>query len=265
MKKKFFILLFIFLFVISLSACSKKNYKSAPGNSYEQTQDVTTFNNTTNRKIVYEVNATLNVDDIEETLKSIKDFLNEDEWLDQERHYENSSYLVIRIKSSRLDEFINAFSEMGSVSNFSKTGTDISLEYYDTQAKIESLETQRTRLLELYENASINDMIIINNRLSEIDFELNKLKGNLNKYDSKVEYSVVTLNILYKTKETKTSYGNRIVNSFLSGINAIKVFFEYFILVLATLFPFILIAIPTGFLVRFIYIRNKKKKNQMMK
>lgn len=46
---------------------------------------------------------------------------------------------------------------------------DISQIYQDTESEIATYEAEKTRLIELYEDASLSDMITINTRLSEID------------------------------------------------------------------------------------------------
>ena len=71
----------------------------------------------------------------------------------------------------------SALSDYGHVKNYNKEATDISLQYQNTANRISSLKTERDRLVELYENASMSDMILINSRIAEIDLQLGELEG----------------------------------------------------------------------------------------
>ncbi|MGB4180528.1 MAG: DUF4349 domain-containing protein [Bacilli bacterium] len=86
------------------------------------------------------------------------------------------------------------------------------MQYQDTENKINSLLAEKDRLNELYADASMNDMILINQRISEIDLLLGELQGDLNRYDSLIEYSTVTLTIRASKKASDAPFGKRLAN-----------------------------------------------------
>ena len=59
----------------------------------------------------------------------------------------------------------------------------------------------------MYADASMDDMILINKRISEIDLLLGELQGDLNRYDSLIEYSTVTLTIRASKKRATRPSG----------------------------------------------------------
>lgn len=98
------------------------------------------------RKIIYEVDAKISVEDSVKAYNEIKSKLNADEWFDSERIVNDTIYLVIRIKSSRLDEFISSNKSYGTVNHFEKNATDVSLNYQNKENRIASLEAELERL-----------------------------------------------------------------------------------------------------------------------
>lgn len=178
---------------------------------------------------------------------------------------ETHASFVARIKTSRLDNFTDSLKQYGKVRNLTKEGTDISLSYEDKSEQITALEEERARLVELYENASMQEIIQINSRISTIDMQLRNLNNSISQYDSLIEYSRVTLEF-YGTPapvEEKT-FGGKIKEAFLDGWDAMLAILEFFSLAFVTLLPFLAVALPVGigiyFLVR---LSNKRKRRPL--
>jgi len=263
-NKNLFNIFMVFLLFFGLIGCSvKNNYDMAPGDGgNDDTERNAETVNHSERKIIYTASAKIITKDLDATLNGIHGFLNDDEWFDKESHSDNQSYLVIRVKTTRLEQFINILSDYGKVKNLNKEAIDISLQYQNTANKISSLEAERARLVELYESASMSDMILINARITEIDLQLGELDGTLIEFDSLIEYSTVTLTVTEDYSVSKIPYGKRLINAFTSGFRAVRVFFEYLLIVFSTLLPFLLVLSPVGIIIGVIYHKNKKKKKE---
>ena len=68
--------------------------------------------------------------------------------------------------------------------------------YNDQSILIESLEKQETRLLEMMDKAeTIEDMITIESRLSEVQTQLNQARNTLAGYDTDIDYSTINVQI----------------------------------------------------------------------
>ncbi|MDF2700599.1 MAG: hypothetical protein K0Q49_2158 [Haloplasmataceae bacterium] len=252
---------FVFLLICLLILVGCKSKREGFDQS-DETEDtlVELENSTPIRKIIYKVNADLTTNNLTESVTKIKDQLYDDEWLDSEVISENRASLVIRVKTERLDDFINSITQSYDVSNFNKTATDISLTYQDKSNLLLTYQTERERLLELYVDASLSDMILINNRFSEIDIEIGKLQGELNQFDSLVDYSEVRLNLYYSKDSDILPIGRRILNAFSDGLSSLVTFFDILIIVLATLVPWTIVIAPAVYGVYYFRKHDKKKK-----
>lgn len=266
MKKfKFLLITLMLVMLFVFSGCaSESNYDKSPGgpgigDNDDQVEEIAS-ESSVNRKIIYTVRADISTKNLTETYKSIKKSLQADEWMDSESITRTTIYLTIRVKSSRLDEFVNSFSNYGEVGNYNKESKDISLTYQNYENRVASLEAERARLNELYETASMNDMIQINRRISEIDLEIGQLTGELNKFDSLSDYSEVYLRIYEHEIIKEPSFGGAIGNAFRDGWDAVVSILKFLVIALSALTPFLVIFVPVGGGLYFILKYNKKRK-----
>ena len=122
--------------------------------------------------------------------------------------YESSrwAYYTIRIPANALDNFLNIVGELGNITYRAESVEDITLQYVDTESRVEALEVEQERLLALLAQAeSVEDMITIEYRLSEVRYELESYASQLRTYDNQVDYSTVYLNIQEVERETAIS------------------------------------------------------------
>lgn len=191
------------------------------------------------RKIIYTVDISFDVRNLEESSQVLESLIEADEWFDEEILNSSTHYYVIRIKTDRLDDFIAALEDVFTLRSFEKVATDISLEYQDATNRILSLEAQLSRLLDLYDQANMSEMIMINEQVSDIEVELQQLHGTLNQFDSLVDYSEVTLRFYGSTIVSQSPFINRLGNAFVNGFNALLIFFDRLAIVFATILPFL--------------------------
>lgn len=106
------------------------------------------------------------------------------------------AYMTIRVPSSKLDQFITSVEENGNVTNKSETTTDVTLQYSDLESKKKSLTIEQDRIWALLEKAdTLEAVIALEERLSEIRYELESMESKLRLYDNQVEYSTVYVNV----------------------------------------------------------------------
>lgn len=104
--------------------------------------------------------------------------------------------LVIRIPAENLDEFLSAVSEESNVISRNDSVTDITLQYVDLESHKKALQAEQDRLLELMEQAeTIEDIITLESRLSEVRYQIESMEAQLRTYDNQVSYSTVYLDI----------------------------------------------------------------------
>lgn len=269
-KRPIYIVVVFLLLCVLLTACNSANYDhlgSSPGgndNSESIVEGDTEGEEiiAAERKIIYSVYTTIYADNLDDAIDTIKKSLAADEWMDYESISSTYARFVARVKSDRIDEYVADISEDNNVRSYEKSARDVSLNYQDKEAQITALETERGRLIELIEEASVEEMILINTRLAQITLEINTLQGDLNRYDSLIDYSEITI-ILYEKSAApeQVAFGARLGNIFKGAWVALGAFFAAIVIALTAAFPFIVVLGPVGVGIFFLtkFIKRKKK------
>ena len=107
-----------------------------------------------------------------------------------------SAGLTLRVPAEKLEEFLEALSESANVVSSSRNVEDITLQYTDTETRLTALRTEEQRLLELMEQAeSMADLLVIEQRLTEVNYEIENITSRLRTYDNQVDYATVHLRL----------------------------------------------------------------------
>lgn len=153
------------------------------------------------RKITYNMNANLQVEDINQALdritqevKSHGGYVVESS---QDQYQNNSSAsATLKIPSSQLEGFRGLLSDVGKVLNQHTTANDITNQYYDAETRMRTWEAQETRYLEILKQAqTVEDILKIESYLGDIRMQIEQLKGQLKLWDHEVSYSTISLNL----------------------------------------------------------------------
>jgi len=176
--------------------------------------------------------------------------------------------IVVRIPRDKVDEFVNVVKEEANVVNNQESTENVTLQYTDMESRKKSLEIEQERLFVLLEKAvTLENVITLESRLSEIRYELQNYETQLRTYDNLVEYSTVTLSIqeverMTTVIEEKQSVGARIKNGFNDTIynlsEGLKNFFVWFVVNVPYLLIWAVIIIIAVLIIR----RYFKKKNR---
>ncbi len=134
--------------------------------------------------------------------------------------------ITARIPRERVDEFVSFVNtdENANVIDKQETTENVTLEYADIESRKKALEIEQERLFALLEKSdSLDSIVTLESRLSEIRYQLQNYNTTLLTYDNKVYYSTVTINIHEVKKytpaaEIKQSVGTRIKNGFSNSI-----------------------------------------------
>lgn len=104
--------------------------------------------------------------------------------------------MTIRIPADRLDEFVTHLNGQTNVVNYKESADDITLRYVATQSRVTALETEQQRLLELLAKAEdMSDLLLIEERLTNVRTELEEFTSQMRVFDNMVDYGTVQLNI----------------------------------------------------------------------
>lgn len=179
--------------------------------------------------------------------------------------------MVIRVPAGRLDEFVEAVSNLGTVTLKERRAEDLSSSYYDTESRIESLEAQLSRLNELMQTAQLSDITTLSEQIAQVQEELDTLNGQRAGYDNSLSYARVTVD-LSEGDSTPASSGDqpsssgsgltdRMSAAFTESVNGMGGFLEEMCVNLACWAPYIALLIPPILLIWCIValIRRKRK------
>ena len=101
---------------------------------------------------------------------------------------------VIRLPEQRFDAFLSQSGELGYVTRRWESSENVSQAYYDTETLLATKRPKQERLLALLEQADTMDSIIaLENALSEVEYELQSLTADLDRYDDLIDYATVSL------------------------------------------------------------------------
>ena len=126
--------------------------------------------------------------------------------------YAKNAYFAIRVPADKLDSFLNTVGENLNVTYKNENTRDVTEEYDDTEARIKTLKIEEEKLNELMTKAkNVEDMILIEDKLSEIRSELESITRKMKKLDRDVAYSTVNVYItevkdLTEVKEEPDDY-----------------------------------------------------------
>jgi len=168
-----------------------------------------------------------------------------------------------RIPAENADAFVNSVGNTLNVTRNSSYAEDVSETYYSIEAMLEELTTERDSLLNMMKSLDTqkdyNFWLTLQTRLSEVRQQIARLQAQLNNYDSRVSYSTVnlTINEVVTYTPVEESFGAKLGAAFSKGWTAFGEFMEGLVIVIVTIFPFLLIPATAGVVV-IVLIRRKK-------
>ena len=136
---------------------------------------------------------------------------------------EKTIHLTIRIPSKNYKGFLESLEGEGKILSKNSYVENITRRYHDTEAVIRNLEMQEERLQAMMEQArTIEDMITIETRLTEVQTQLDQNRTYLSAMDTDVAFSTVNLTIeevvRYSTDPPKTTtFVDRLHNAFVGS------------------------------------------------
>lgn len=180
------------------------------------------------------------------------------------------AYYTVRIPCDQFKSFVSQSAALGNVTSLYKNADNVTSAYSDYEARLASLKTEQTRLLELLEKAeSVDAIITIEDRLSDVRYEIDSIEQNLRNLDRRISYSSVSLNIdevaVYTpTASVRRTFGERIGDAFRDGWSGfsrgVQDFAVWFIGALPVL---LLLAVIAAAVI--VIVRRSRKKSRARK
>ena len=174
--------------------------------------------------------------------------------------------ITARVPSENFNKFLEDLSSYGQKMYESTNAENVSRQYADNEAQIKALEAEQDRLLQMMGSAvTIEDMITVEERITNVQSQLNQLRTTLSGLDSQIRYSTINLEVYEVHKYTEIVTEPAPEPTFLerlgehikdSGESFLEVL-EGLLYILIALFPYLIIA---GIIAAVIISARKKKK-----
>lgn len=277
----------------AISEVEDNNYTSGFDDMYEgETYGNTDYdynhleeyeNKSTNEKLVYDCSISIQTTNYDEDKSKLDSLIqeynatvsyeserdNQNDWYyssSEKRNGTKSTDIQIRVKSDDYSKFLDDIETIGKVMNKEQSVGNITQSYNDTEVMIDSLHIQENRLLEMYDSANtIEDMITIEKRLTEVQTQLGYYQARLNTMDNNVSYATVNVNIMevleYVEEIKEDTFIDRFTLAIKESIKSFGKFLETLLFTLIFLLPFVLLFIVIVEII-VLTVKHKRKSNK---
>ena len=185
--------------------------------------------------------------------------------------YSSNRYATytVRIPAEKLADFLVSAGENGTITNKTEEQQNVTLEYVDLESRIEAYKTEKQTLTGLLEKAeSLDNVLAIQERLSEVNYQIESYTSQLKVLENRVSYSTVTLRIneVERVTEAEPTVWSRIKNRFADNLDGLVDWFKDAVVEiiggLPVLVPLAAVAAAAILILRKIIKKRKAKKNK---
>ena len=181
--------------------------------------------------------------------------------------------LTVRIPTEKYDAFVESFDDFGKVLSKIQNAENISKTYNDTQSVIKTLETEEERLQSMMDKAeTIEEMISVEQRLTEVQTELNRYRTNLAAMDTDIAYSTVSISLREVRRiddpvREEDTFGQHVKKIFVRAWENFAAFWRNLVYVLIWILPGLIVIAIALFIVLFFTRKqraaHRARKNEM--
>lgn len=250
--------------------------ETTPSENIEASGDnqeaITKQNPLINRKLIKEVELEVETEDCNSLLDKVENQIKESggyvQNLSTDGNYNNSTVIVARIPQEKLDDFVQSVEESSNITRRSESVEDVTLHYADTEGQKAMYKAEQEKLIELLDMAqSIEEMIVIESRLSEVGYEIECRESMLRNYDSLIDFSTITLyidEVERYTPQVEKGAMEKMEIGFDNSMYEIKTGFLNFLIGLVVISPylvimFVIMAVPVVIALIILKIMKKRR------
>lgn len=212
-----------------------KGVSSTKSESGDSDSSTTTLDQINTEKLVYHCDLTFDTENYNDSINQLKSLMNQyGAFLEYENERNNSGYgnnsdlhiynATIRIPVGNYQTFLDSMGNIGDLKNKCQDVQNLSQEYTDLNAELEVLEAKRDSYISMMKEAkTLDDMeslLMIDERLTEVEVSINRIKSRLNNINNDVAYSYITISIVevreYEAPEPE-NFGQRVSQAFKDG------------------------------------------------
>lgn len=221
------------------------------------------------QKVMYQANVTMRVSRFEHARKQMeKESLKLGGYLVNGSESRSDQTLrgtfVFRIPQDRFQDFLSVLEKLAlEIPSKQINGTDITEEYVDLKSRLRAKQAVEKRLLELMKQADKpEDLLNITKHLSQVQEEIETIKGRIRYLDNRTAYATVTVHLEQPVvlENPDGELWQQITQSFLDSIAWLLNAFRKSLVLLAAALPPLLILAVIGIPLWQWYRRRKSSK-----
>ncbi len=166
-------------------------------------QESVAENDLENRKLIKNANLSIETQTFTDCINALTAQIREcGGYIENSSVYGNAEYerrnanYTIRVPEDRYENFLEGVAMVGSVVSRTESVEDVTLQYTDVESRIRSLETEYNTLLAILEKCdNVSDVIEVQNRITDVTYELDSYKSRLRMYDNLISYCTIYVNV----------------------------------------------------------------------
>lgn len=209
------------------------------------------------RKIIQNAEVELSVKDVDEALGAIRDALEraggyvQDNQMSGTREQGRRVTMRVRVPAGAYGSLLDLLRSLGEVHSLHQWTNDVTEEYLDLEARIETAEAHLAQLNKLYERSgSVTEMIELEREIARVTADLESLKGRYNFLANQVAFSTISIS-LYEPgvpapSRSPQTLGERMRDAFLFSWNATIAAAQELLIWLVALIPGLLFLVLLG-------------------
>ena len=256
------------------------NAKAAAGSSESDAGKEDISSDLNPEKIIYSGDATVETTEFDATISALEAMIDSyGGWIESSSvngaKYSNisrgsktnrSASYTVRVPNEKFSSMMGELSSLGNIPYSHVYTENVTSQYYDTKARLETYQAQEKRLMELLDKAeTVSDVIEIENELTEVRYRIESLQTSLRGWDRRVSWSTIylTINEVSEYTPTKTkTYGEKIAEAFEYGIENLGEVFVGFVEALPVLLFLLVLLIAVIAIIRAIFFNPKRREKR---
>jgi hypothetical protein len=215
------------------------------------------------RMIIYNGHVSLETSHIEDTLAKIRTLA--ENYGGYVASSSRSSYgmqataeIAIRVPKDKFRTALQEIETYGKVLDENTSSEDITQQYIDLKARLDNLQKQEQRLLEILSMATtVDDILKVEDELARVRGDIESLQGQINYLEHNVEMSLISVSLI-EPAPPFTPPGMNWGETFQTAIMGFFIVLRGLIVTVVSLIPVAIIGVPAYY----IYRRRRQKEKK---
>ncbi|HEX4864434.1 MAG TPA: DUF4349 domain-containing protein [Acidimicrobiales bacterium] len=113
----------------------------------------------------------------------------------------SSGDVTLRVPATSFEALVSDAQRLGKVTTLTTSGQDVTSQYVDLQARIQSLQNARNQFQQILTKAqTIPDILSVESQIADLQTQIEQLQGQLQVLDDQANYSTLTAHVTERLK-----------------------------------------------------------------